>query len=612
MNKKRGQVTIFIIIALVLVFIVGAYFIFRGDVGKDSLPVFAEPIETTFLNCLEERTLEGISILGVMGGSIYEENFEAGSRYMPFSSHLSFMDNNVPYWFYISGNNFPREEIPSKSDMEEDLERFIENNILKCDLNSYYDQDYVLSKGIPKVKIRINERSVDVDLDLDLTIQKDSERFVIKNHVVEVKSKIGSLYEDALNLYEHEQEELFLERYAIDFLRLYAPVDGVELTCSPLVWNAQQVFEDVKEAVELNTLALRSSGDKSNYFVLDLPVNNEVRFINSKNWPTVFEVLPSEGNTLIAEPVGNQQGLGILGFCYVPYHFVYDLGYPVLIQVYDKDTLETFQFPMTVIINKNKERKALEGSSLQDEFPNLCEYPNSLTTIRVYNSKNQPLEADVSFNCFASSCYLGKAETVDGSLTTMLPQCVNGNLVARAPGYSESSMIYSSVQEGSATLFLDKEFEKEILFKVDGKVTDKKTIISFFTEEGVSQAIILPENNKVMLSAGSYSVEAYVYDESSITFEQTTRQECIEVPTLVGGIFGLTKEECFDINVPEQIISSVLVGGGKTSIHFTEDQLENNDFLEILSGSLAKPNTIEELQTNYILYEDKELEVSLR
>jgi len=405
---------------------------------------------------------------------------------------------------------------------------------------------------------------------------------------------------------------MFLERYGIDFLRLYAPVDGVELTCSPMVWNAEQIFSDVKEAVELNTLALRNYGDKDNYFVLDLPVNNKVRFVNSKDWPTVLEVLPSKGNTLIAEPVGNQQGLGILGFCYVSYHFVYDLAYPVLVQVYDEDTLETFQFPIAVVIEGNKERKPLEGTSSEYNFPELCEYSNSVATISVYNSKNQPVEADVSFNCFASSCYLGKVESVEGTLITELPQCVNGQLIARAPGYAESSMTYSSVQDGSPTLFLDKEFEKEISFKLDGKTTNKKVIISLFREGGNSQAAILPENNKIKLSTGTYQIEARVYEESEIKFEQTTREECIDVPTAFGGIFGITKEECFEINVPEQIISETLVGGGTSLIHFTESQLESGGALEILSDGLSKPSTLEEMQNNYLLFEDLELEVYLR
>ena len=39
--------------------------------------------------------------------------------------------------------------------------------------------------------------------------------------------------------------------------------------------------------------------------------------MNSRYWPYAFEVSPTQGDILIANPVGNQEGLGILGFCYV-------------------------------------------------------------------------------------------------------------------------------------------------------------------------------------------------------------------------------------------------------------------------------------------------------
>jgi len=61
---------------------------------------------------------------------------------------------------------------------------------------------------------------------------------------------------------------------------------------------------------------------------------------------------------LIANPVGNQPGLGVLCFCYVPYHFVYNIGYPVLIQVYSGE--EIFQFPVAVVVKGNKPREALD------------------------------------------------------------------------------------------------------------------------------------------------------------------------------------------------------------------------------------------------------------
>ena len=80
------------------------------------------------------------------------------------------------------------------------------------------------------------------------------------------------------------------------------------------------------------------STEEGKYFYIDAGVSDEIRFINSKDWPRNFEVSPSEGILLVANPVGNQPGLGVLGFCYVPYHFVYNVKYPVLIQVYNGRT----------------------------------------------------------------------------------------------------------------------------------------------------------------------------------------------------------------------------------------------------------------------------------
>jgi len=97
---------------------------------------------------------------------------------------------------------------------------------------------------------------------MDLSVSKGGDSFVVRDHSIEINSKLGSLYNDALEIYEQEQQTFFLERYGIDDLRLYAPVDGVEIQCSPMVWNAEEVFSELKEAIEVNTLALKSSGDK--------------------------------------------------------------------------------------------------------------------------------------------------------------------------------------------------------------------------------------------------------------------------------------------------------------------------------------------------------------
>ena len=112
MNNKRGQITIFIIVAIIIIASVGLYFSLKGSLIPDKVPATFEPIYTQFLSCLEENSLVGIDLLGVHAGYIDLPEFEPGSRYMPFSSQLDFLGTAIPYWYYVSGNNIQKEQVP--------------------------------------------------------------------------------------------------------------------------------------------------------------------------------------------------------------------------------------------------------------------------------------------------------------------------------------------------------------------------------------------------------------------------------------------------------------------------------------------------------------------
>jgi len=125
------------------------------------------------------------------------------------------------------------------------------------------------------------------------------------------------LYNSALKIYNKEQEELFLEEYALDTLRLYAPVDGFELSCSPKTWDIHEINNNLKTAIQENTLALTNvppSNPLHKYFFLDLGVEEDVKLFNFVEWPNYMEVNPSKDSQLIANPVGTQQWFNALGF----------------------------------------------------------------------------------------------------------------------------------------------------------------------------------------------------------------------------------------------------------------------------------------------------------
>jgi len=95
--------------------------------------------------------------------------------------------------------------------------------------------------------------------------------------------------------------------------------------------------------------------------------------------------------------------------------------------------------------------------------------------------------------------------------------------------------------------------------------------------------------------------------------ESTSSRQCIEIPQSgVGGLVGVTEEKCFEIEIPSQIISNVLIGGGKQNYYLLESELKNSNLVEIDADSLSTPTSIEELQNNYIIFENKNLDITFK
>lgn len=623
MRLKRGQVTVFVIIAIVIVVGVVLFFAFKDSLFKSTgIPANFQPVYNSFLKCVEDKTLVGASVLGSQGGYIYLPDFESGSSFMPFSSQLSFAGTMIPYWYYVSGNNIKKEQVPTRLEMQNQLARFIEEKVSSCQFESFYSQGYSIFMGEPEVKTIIADDKISVDVKMDFGIEGLENNVVVKDHRVQVNSQLGSLYESARKVYQQAQETMFLENYAIDTLRTYAPVDGVELQCEPKVWSAEEIFDNLENAIEANTIALRGSNNQfdlkdksSKYFIVNLPVKEEVRFINSKNWPRSFEVTPSEGAVLISKPVGNQEGLGILGFCYVPYHFVYSMNYPVLIQIISGDYVdgEIFQFPFAVVIQGNRPREPYLGGIAESQtIPGFCEEKNTPMKINVYGKGFDLVNADISYNCAGTVCRIG--ETENGVLIEEFPQCANGFLIVRAKGHEDYREVISTTESEEYNIYLTPFYEIEVDLKLDGSSYNKNAIVTFLNKDrGSARTILYPSQRKVNLSMGDYEVQVYVYSNTSIRIAETTQRECTQVPRSgVGGIFGLTEEKCFDIQIPAQIISNSLSGGGKQNYYVVEDELINSRIVEISATSLSAPTTLEQLQMNYALFEDKRLEVVFR
>ncbi len=618
MSLRRGQMTIFIIIAIVIVAGIIVYFLARGELGAFGVSSELQPVFDYYEECLRQETRSAIELAESQGGFVEVLDYAPGSEYAPFSSQLNFLGFPIPYWYYVSGNGLIKEQIPLMSDIEGGISEYVGERLNECDFDNFYAQGFSIDIERPNnLIINVEDENVNVIVDSNLVVSKGEESARKNVHEVNVESKLGKFYNIARKIYEKEKERAVFDNYGADVLRLYAPVDGVEISCSGKIWKTGDVINELKSGLEANIDKIKFKGDyynlndkKDEYYIVDLGENidENVNLIYLRNMPTKIEIF-GEGvdeNLMIASPIGIQEGLGVLGFCYAPYHFVYDLSFPVLVQIYNNE--EIFQFPIVAVIDNNVVREAIFSELGEEpESFDLCEFSAQDVEINLYDNNLNRVDGILDYQCFDQKCRLG--ETEEGRFVGKAPSCLNGYLLVSGEGFVEKKELFSSNKERDIDIILDREYEVEIELEIGGRaVNDERAILSFVREEE-SASTALPDVSKIKLSEGSYDVKVYVYGSSGITIPASKRTQCQEVPRAgILGFFGSTKEECFDIVIPETKIEYALRGGGSGNVYITESQLADGK-IKVSVDALPAPRSLEELQYNYASFESLGVDV---
>src|SRR3989344_774296 len=133
MMKKRAQMTIFVIIAIVLAIGVVVYFVVRGNISISNVSPELKPVFDYYKACISEDANEAVKLAGAQGGYIEVPEYKPGSEYAPFSSELNFLGFPVPYWYYVSGNGLIKEQMPTKGDISIEIGEYVGEELERCD-----------------------------------------------------------------------------------------------------------------------------------------------------------------------------------------------------------------------------------------------------------------------------------------------------------------------------------------------------------------------------------------------------------------------------------------------------------------------------------------------
>ena len=633
--EKRGQVTLYIILGLVILIAFVAIFTLKDYILKSkfereqsNLQVLQgfEPIKNYFDSCISDITFRGARLMGMQAGYINspQDNIPITSN-APFSNKLNIFGNDalqVPYWFYETGNGIQKQQIPTLQEMQNQLATYINNNLDNCLNNFTAFQDYDFGNfENKKTEVEIQDERIFVTVSSNLEVSKGTVTTKFDKFLVTVNLPLGKLYNSALNIYNNAYKNNFFEEKTIDMMVLYdeIPYSKTDFTCDTKIWDENKVKNDFKKIASRNIQAVKTDPSTTDYFTIG-SVDKDVstNFLYSENWPFYMQVFPNENGILKGDEVIKKTGaLRILSsfLCLNNYHFVYDVKYPILITLNKNDY--NFQFAQMVIIDNNQPKNNTLGTLEPIESQNICDRKLTKTKVSTYtiNDNNQviPLDnADISFKCFTTTCSIGKTKNEDGisSLEEDFPQCLNGLITAEKDGYNKATSLISTNQESQVTLTLEhlynKKLDVRIIEKNSGIVRnlgqDEQLLLVIQNVDGsYSNIINYPDAQSIDLAAGDYVITNYLIAKSvnGIKINPEEIQKCVKVPK--GGVLGLFFDEskCLTTTLEGFTLDQVIIGGAEFEYQVNRENLVNSNRITIYTMFDKIPQTNNEVASIY-------------
>ena len=178
---RKGQISIFIIIAIIIVGTVGLFFSLRNNEQITFFSPKTDQIRNFVDECIEDISEETIRLIGQGGGYIYP----------PLKSNS--LGN--PY-YYFEG----KENIPSLTEIEKEISNYIEKKLFLCTKGFEQFLDYEIEQKTILVQTEINDQNILFHVIYPLSITRENNIILLREFEIEIQSNLKQSYILAENI----------------------------------------------------------------------------------------------------------------------------------------------------------------------------------------------------------------------------------------------------------------------------------------------------------------------------------------------------------------------------------------------------------------------------
>ncbi|MDP2672261.1 MAG: hypothetical protein Q8O84_00415 [Nanoarchaeota archaeon] len=180
MKKRKAQLTIFIIIAILIISVVVLFFLFKDNlkIGKPTNPETAE-IQNFVQECLDDSLEKVVFRVG-----------ENGGYYFP--PKLSTPVLEIPY--YIKNN---KNLMPSKENIENEISKYVSRELIIClgDFALFANEYEITKSKMNPPEVIIEPERVLIELNYPLTIIKGDSKSKLEDFSSEISVRLGIVYD---------------------------------------------------------------------------------------------------------------------------------------------------------------------------------------------------------------------------------------------------------------------------------------------------------------------------------------------------------------------------------------------------------------------------------
>ncbi|MCA9487484.1 MAG: hypothetical protein KC516_00820 [Nanoarchaeota archaeon] len=188
MNKK-GQVTLFIIIAIIIVVLGVLFFIFKDSINFSSQKLRVSDVELKVSECLKDNSEYVLWGVGQGGGYFY-----------PINDSTEF---GITY-YYLNNENL----MPSLEEVEKEISNIISEKVYYCvnNFTNFTNYDEIEAR-YPSAKTTINDEKTYLELRFPIKVVKGEEVIYLEEFPYELRIPLGKMYSVAEYMISIEKEK---------------------------------------------------------------------------------------------------------------------------------------------------------------------------------------------------------------------------------------------------------------------------------------------------------------------------------------------------------------------------------------------------------------------